>query len=374
MRFSFWIWLALWIVTWACAILVEVNASPGLITYLIGMSALFFVCFFLTSIAAKSQPVLWVFIISIITVSFLLPLNNEINPFTWMMLGLVLAVTINQSAGHKLYGLVSLILLSAILLHIEYVSPMIASFFFVLSVSVLTGTYYYQYKLVSNRGMKDRYQALLQTYRKHKRDTVTNDQHARQQERIMIGREIHDRVGHTLTNLLMQIEILRLQDNRAEWDLLKNLANESLSESRKAVKALKEDHVTGIAAVIHLIRKLEAEQYVSIAFLTRQNALSVSLSPKQATVVYRAIQESLTNVMRHSRGKEATIILEAPGTTHFRFEVINPVEDDIEYREGFGLKSMKERLAQIDGELDVLVYNNQFIVRGLFPIEGERVE
>ncbi len=301
-----------------------------------------------------------------------MPLNNEVNPFTWIMLGLILAVTINHSAGLKLYGLVSLSILSAIMLHIEFLSPLIGCFFFILSVSVLTGTYFYQHHIVSNRGMKERYQALLQTYRKLKRDTVTNDQHTRQQERIMIGREIHDRVGHTLTNLLMQIEILRLQDNRADLDLLKNLAQESLSETRKAVKALKEDNVTGIAAVIHLIRKLEAEQYVSISFSTRQNALSVSLSPKQATVVYRAIQESLTNVMRHSKGKEATIILEAPGTTHFRFEVINPTEGNIEYKDGFGLISMKERLAQIDGELDVQTYNNQFIVRGLFPIEGDR--
>ncbi|SER27431.1 Signal transduction histidine kinase [Gracilibacillus ureilyticus] len=367
MRGIFWIWLLFWFLAWMGGLIVELDGNSA---YLFGMTAVYFTLLFFTSIVKKSNYIIWSGLIIVLTATFLFPFNGIINPFVWLMLAFLIVHIVYHMREKTLYNLLILIIVSLFSLHIEFFSTMNIFLLCLTSFAIILSAIYYQKNIADIIDLEERYQALLHTYRKLKRDSVSNDAHVRQQERILIGREIHDRVGHTLTNLLMQIEILRLQDNRKEWDQLKSLAKESLSETRKAVKALKEESVAGIAAVIQLIRKLEAEQYISITFSMRQNALSVSLRPEQASVVYRAIQESLTNVMRHSSGKEATITLEAPGATHFRFEVINPLDDEMVITEGFGLKSMRERLKQIGGELEVHSYSSQFVVRGIFPLEG----
>ncbi|KAB8137539.1 sensor histidine kinase [Gracilibacillus oryzae] len=368
MRGIFWVRLLLWLLVWAGGLIVEMDGGIDL-TYLFAMTAVFFSLIFISSLINGESITIWLCLLIIVTLVFLFPLNGAINPFVWLMFLFLMAAIVHSMRGKKLYILLTCLILSLFFLHIEFLTSLNIFLLLLVAVSIVTGSYFYKQNVADVSELEERYQALIHTYRKLKRDTISNDEHVRQQERILIGREIHDRVGHTLTNLLMQIEILRLQEDREEWYQLKSLAQESLSETRKAVKALKEDSVAGIGAVIQLIRKLEAEQYISITFSMRQNALSVSLSPEQASVVYRAIQESLTNVMRHSAGKEATITLEAPGSVHFRFEVMNPADKEIEIKEGFGLKAMRERLRQIDGQLEVQSYSNQFVVRGMFPLK-----
>lgn len=368
---GFWLWLLLWMTGWIAAIMMEWSHGDVSLSYLLTMAAIFFIIFFFTSLARKSYPFLWFLLVGILTVAFLLPFNYVVNPFVWLMVGFVLVTITHHTKGISLYCLISLSLIALFLLHMEFITVELAIFFLLLAISVFLGVYYYKKHVYLTKDLKSRNQALLHTYRRLKRDSITRDQHAREQERVLIGREIHDRVGHTLTNLLMQIEILRMEEKREDLQIIKKLAQESLSETRKAVRALKDEHITGIGAIIQLIRKLEAEHYISVQFSMKQNALSVMLSPEQASVVYRAIQESLTNAMRHGKGEEVVINLAAPGMTHFRFEVINRSEANKHVKEGFGLQSMRERLAQVSGTLEIRLYNQQFIVSGILPLRKE---
>ncbi|WP_066188659.1 MULTISPECIES: sensor histidine kinase [Gracilibacillus] len=364
----FWIWLGLWLFAWTGAIWYEIQLQMLDVTYLLLMAAIFFATFFFTSIARKSYPFLWLLLIIIITFSAGWPREAVMNPFALMMYTYTFIAIIERISSKMVYLLISLLLLSFI---VTTIGSMPIPVCLLIVLSAYLGTYYYRRNSTRLEDIEVRYQALLQRYRSIKRESVTRDQHARQEERVSIGREIHDRVGHTLTNLLMKIEILRMQGDSKEMGDLKSLAQESLSETRRAVRALREDNTTGLAAIIHLIRKLEAEQYMSIQFSLRKNALSVLLTPEQASITYRAIQEAMTNVMRHSPGKEAMIVLEAPGQTHFRFEVSNPIEQQMEVKEGFGLQSMRERLVQLSGYLEVQTYQQQFIVRGSFPLKED---
>src|SRR5690606_3792719 len=125
--------------------------------------------------------------------------------------------------------------------------------------------------------LQERNEALLSEYRKMKRRLLTDEQAARQEERTQIARDIHDSVGHKLTALLMQLEMFRLQaeGNAAEQlEELKSLAKESLEETRSAVKTLKHDEPGGVTAIISLIRKLEAENFLRIQFAVKHGALS----------------------------------------------------------------------------------------------------
>jgi signal transduction histidine kinase len=219
---------------------------------------------------------------------------------------------------------------------------------------------------------------LYSDYRYLKRRVSRAEQLARQEERSAVARDIHDSVGHRLTALVMQLEVARFQNKDEmmgnQLAQFKELAKRSLQETREAVSALKTDETAGLQAIIQLVRKLEAESHLQIRFLFESGVLNVPLSNNQSVVVYRAIQESLTNMMRHSQTRQADIQFKLIAGRYFQFTVTHKVIQKVNYNEGFGLKNMRKRLDSIEGDLKIEQIDDQFVVRGQFPYlidEGE---
>ena len=75
--------------------------------------------------------------------------------------------------------------------------------------------------------------------------------------------------------------------------------------------------------------------------------------------------------MKHSESKEAFITFEAPGGGIFRFEVVNRLKNKVVVREGFGLRSMRERIEEAGGTLEIVAYPDSFVIRGVMPILKE---
>ncbi|WP_374066090.1 sensor histidine kinase [Paraliobacillus sp. JSM ZJ581] len=222
------------------------------------------------------------------------------------------------------------------------------------------------------------YEALQSEFRTVKRRLVTTDKLARKEEREQIARDMHDSVGHQLTALLMQLEVMRMQstDEKTKKQLsnIKDLAKISLDETRSAVKTLKNEEEGGLSAIIRLIRKLEAESHVRITFSIKNGAFTAPLSNEQTVAVYRVVQESLTNMMRHSHVKEATILFESVANNYFQVEISNPFEHQSCVKQGFGLTSMQERMEHVGGKLNVQKSQGQFIVRGMIPLERKLID
>lgn len=226
---------------------------------------------------------------------------------------------------------------------------------------------------------RTRYDALITEFRRLKRRLSTEEELVRQEERKLIGHEIHDSVGHKLTALIMQLESFRLQSENEQRDqdqvlTLKQLAQDSLDETRRAVHTFKHEETGGLQGIIRLIRKLETDSFLRIRFTVDHGAFSVPLTGEQSFIIYRSVQEALTNIMRHSKAREAKIMFEVPGGSVFRFEISNPLTERITFQEGFGLTSMRERLHNIDGDLDVFATADQFIVRGWVRLMQRRDE
>lgn len=217
-----------------------------------------------------------------------------------------------------------------------------------------------------------RNEALLSEYRSVKRKLATDGEEARQEERAYVAREIHDSVGHKLTALLMQLELRRMEADEATKPMLeelKTLAKESLEETRGAVKTLKEDETGGLSSIMRLLRRLEAESFMRLEFTIKDGALTAPLAPRQSIAIYRAVQEALTNAMRHGSGREARITFEAPGGgSVFRFEVSNSVKQGAAFYEGFGLRAMRERIEESGGRLEARSYDGLFVVRGAYTL------
>ncbi|WP_245864827.1 sensor histidine kinase [Terribacillus aidingensis] len=200
-----------------------------------------------------------------------------------------------------------------------------------------------------------------------KRQLLVEEQKARQDERMLIGHEIHDSVGHKLTALLFQFEAFRLtaaEKDKETVEKLKELAEQSLEETRQAVRSFKQREGSGLQGVIRLIRKLEIESFMKIQFSVKHGAFAAPLTGEQSFAIYRAVQEALTNIMKHSSTREAQVIFESPGGSIFRFEVMNAATYDPYFQEGYGLKSMRERLEKVGGSLEIAYEAQRFLVRG----------
>ncbi|WP_077622891.1 sensor histidine kinase [Sediminibacillus massiliensis] len=375
---NFWFFFAIIIGIWGFALADQSQGLSNVPPAGWFSSALFFALYFMLPLFRK-RPILQATLISCLSLLVMVlfwPLHREEpNHFILLLFGYLAG-----EAAYRLHAKQAII--TGIVIAISIILPGISESgeyfsapFLIFYLALLCLALQIFHRLFHDASETEaRYDALLHEYRGVKRMSISNEKMARQQERTQVGREIHDSVGHKLTNLLMQLEVARLKSDGAALqriNLLKELAQESLEETRRAVKALNQDEIGGIAAIISLIRKLEAENFIRIHFEVKNRAFSAQLSPDQTVAVYRAVQESLTNVMRHGYARETFVLFESPGERIFRFEVSNPIPLKYSYKEGYGLSAMRERVQQSGGRLDVLAYNKIFIVRGTFPLQGK---
>ncbi len=370
---AYWIALTLLGTVWISAMLF-VSPEASAFSWRLAGSALFFAAFFLVPLARDKPRILALLLssASAAAVAALWPEDQgSANPYALLALSILAG-----KAAYRLPGAHAWIVGGV--LAIGALAPAIAGYpsfppVFLVLYAALHAFALTVYRNAWHRATsaEARNEALLSEYRKMKRRNASAEETARQEERAQVGRDIHDSVGHKLTALTMQLEVLRMKadaDSEGQVRSLRDLARESLEETRNAVKALRNDEPGGLSSILGLIRKLEAESLIRVYFTVKHGALSAPLTNDQSIAVYRCVQEALTNVMKHGKIREAEVTFEAPGGSVFRFEISNPGGTADRYREGFGLRSMRERLEGSRGRLEVVANRDRFTVRGAFPL------
>lgn len=189
---------------------------------------------------------------------------------------------------------------------------------------------------------------------------------AQEDERKRVARELHDETSQSLTSLIVGLKVLEsvavLPEVREKAAELRALGGEILRDVHDLAFQLRPsllDHLGMVAAVQRL-----TEDYTQKAGL--QIDLQVSgfedkrLPPATETALYRLVQEALTNVAKHARAKNVSVILKEDGASVRAF-----VEDD---GRGFnvaevmgsaakdkklGLFGMEERAALVGGRLTI---------------------
>lgn len=366
----YWLWILINMSVWPFAISYLLKMNKDLLTTSIFGVSLYFLLFFIVPLIEKKLYLLFLLLCmnSIIAIAILFPFNKEFNPFLILIISLLIAegfyrMPFRYSIVNGIFGVFGL----SITVLYSNLAPLIQFLIAIYTVLLFIALIFYiktKYQLMD---LDARYQKILSGSRDLKRRAVSDEELARQEERAMIAHEIHDSVGHKLTALIMQLEMFRLQiseDYKESVQSLKEIASDSLDETRRAVKSLKANDSGGLPGILRLIRKLELENMMRIHFSVKYGAFSAPLNGEQSFVIYRTVQEALTNIMKHSQVKEANILFEAPGGSIFRFEISNLVSQKRGYQEGFGLRSMRERLEKYNGELKVYQTEVQFTVSG----------
>jgi two-component system sensor histidine kinase UhpB len=207
--------------------------------------------------------------------------------------------------------------------------------------------------------LTEAYNAMLDRLAAERRDSGRRALHAQEQERRRIALELHDEVGQLLTGVVLGLDGLR---RRVPGD-----AGERVEEMQGIVREGAE-HVREIARGL-LPRSLEElglrSALVGLTSATADRAaLNVErriagrlppLAPDVQLVVFRAAQESLTNVVRHAGATAVVVSLQQAGEATLELRV----EDDgrgLEPRDltaGRGLAGMRERAFYVGGRLDL---------------------
>ncbi|WP_102399388.1 sensor histidine kinase [Haloimpatiens massiliensis] len=181
-------------------------------------------------------------------------------------------------------------------------------------------------------------------------------------ERNRISREIHDSVGHSISTMIIQlgaIEKIAQKDAMAAALMAKNLgefAKNSLQEVRMAVRELKPiefDKYEGILAVEALIKNFQKLTGIEVKLGFTKDKWS--LNSDKCFVIYRIVQEFLSNSLRHGKATKVNIFM------NFNLEsLVITLQDNgvgAEYIEkGVGLKSIWERVGELGGNVS---YNSK---------------
>lgn len=191
--------------------------------------------------------------------------------------------------------------------------------------------------------------------------------------RADIASRIHDGVGHNLTALIMQLEMtshLFEKDPSQAKELLqraKETARDNLVKVRQAVKTM--DESTEQYDIEVLIKAFSNKTGLKISWEIDQNLLT---SFPQKECVYRAIQEAMTNALRHGKASKMWIDLKPSEDTDGYIDLVIKDNGEIDHlpEAGYGMTKMKERFESLEGSIEYELEGG-LIIRGRLPVTGE---
>jgi two-component system sensor histidine kinase UhpB len=165
------------------------------------------------------------------------------------------------------------------------------------------------------QAMARAFNAMLDRLESARRQAARTALTAQEGERLRVARELHDEIGQTLTAVTIQAERAADGDPALAPDALRRVADavrESLDEVRRIARELRPEALDDLGlvnALIALCTRVDAQKGPRVK-RELQGALP-PLSAEVELVLYRIAQESLTNALRHSDARSATMSLEA---------------------------------------------------------------
>ena len=180
---------------------------------------------------------------------------------------------------------------------------------------------------------------------------------AEDRERKRIAREIHDTLGHALTGISAGIDAVKvlvdIDTNRAKEQLnnVSVVVRDGIRDVRGSLNKMRPgalENNTLKEALIKIIREYEAISNLEIHL--RYEWDNIDLDIAKEDIVFRVIQESITNSVRHGHAKTIWIeLLEEEEAYVMTIQDDGIGFDELHY--GYGLKQMQERLMIIGGNV-----------------------
>ncbi len=185
---------------------------------------------------------------------------------------------------------------------------------------------------------------------------------AQEEERSRLARELHDDIGQRIASLAIGLSVIKRRIDKGDPGVGAAAARlqQEIVELSHGLRQLSHEwhsgaleHVGLIEAVKARAHEVEAESGVAI----RVDVAGGWVSPPDdvAMCLYRVAQESLRNIARHSRAREATVAFDRLGNAM----TMRITDDGVGFNplasghQGLGLASMRERVQMVGGRFEI---------------------
>ncbi|GAA2110402.1 sensor histidine kinase [Streptomyces synnematoformans] len=239
------------------------------------------------------------------------------------------------------------------------------------------------------RERRNRIAAAAEREAEREREHAARIRQAAIDERLVIARELHDIVAHSMSLIAVRAGVARMvmDSDPAQveetFGIVETTTRQALHEMRLLVEVLRHEHaadpaltptpgLADTAALAEQIRSADVDLRLDVRGTARPLPAAVDLS------AYRIAQEALTNVVRHAAPTRATLRIEyrtgevvvevtdsGPSEPHRRKGPVPPSAAAPATAAGHGLIGMRERAALFDGHLRAGPHGDGFRVRAL---------
>lgn len=198
-------------------------------------------------------------------------------------------------------------------------------------------------------------------------------------ERKHIAQEVHDELGQVLTALRMELSLLGMRFGSLDPSIhdsvldMKRLVDRAILGVRNVAVNLRPTALDmGLVPAIEWLCS-EFTRQTSIACLLDAGDDNIDLDETRAVVIFRIVQESLTNITRYARASQVVITLGLEGS-----QLGLKVRDNgcgfdgaaVAKGKSFGLLGMRERALALGGHVDIISIRGKGTVIGVsIPIE-----
>jgi signal transduction histidine kinase len=185
----------------------------------------------------------------------------------------------------------------------------------------------------------------------------------REDERKHLKRELHDELGQSLLALRMGLSMLDIQFGSADA-LLRENARRMIGTLDSTIQVVR-DVVTSIrpssldlgivAALEWLVEEYQKFSESAIRYELHVCEGDIELDDARATTIFRIVQESLTNIVRHAQASQVDITL-ARIESHYLLEVRDNgrgFDTGTRKEKSFGLVSIRERALALGGDVEI---------------------
>lgn len=210
------------------------------------------------------------------------------------------------------------------------------------------------------------------------RERIETERRKLDDERLRLATEVHDIVGHGLAAIQMQADIaLHIADTKPDQGLIALRAISSasaaaLAELRATLSSISPDTTNaeaddsrsptpGLDRIDELCRRVREAGVAVDLTVTGQRR---RVPPEIDVAAYRIVQESITNVVKHAAARHAAVEIEYAATS-VSVTITSP-HGGGPIDEGFGIRGMRRRVANVGGELTIAT-GSTLCLRAVLP-------
>lgn len=199
---------------------------------------------------------------------------------------------------------------------------------------------------------------LQQANEKLQEYAVMKEKMGETKERNRLAREIHDTLGHTLTGISAGVDAcIAMIDSspevtKGQLELISKVTRDGIKEVRRSVSELRPDSLERLnlePAIRKMVNETNSITNTKIHFECDVEKLKFDEDEENA--IYRVVQESMTNSVRHSHAKNVYITIKKKYS-----DIYISIKDDgigcTDMKKGFGTRHIVERIKLLNGTVE----------------------